>query len=62
MIKMYIPKGYCALYVSNIEGIDDNDPLKEYEMLLPRNSRFRVISRKLISRYIELELVGQDDK
>ena len=62
IIKIYVPKGCRALYVSNIGSIDEDDWLKEYEMLLPRNSRFIILSRKLFSRYIELELVGQDNK
>ena len=55
ILKIYLPKGSKGLYVSELK---EHDQLSEFEVLLPRDSKFRIIKRRLFSRLLEVELIN----
>ena len=59
ILRIFLPKGTHALYISDIKG---RDFLNEYELLLPRKCKFKVIKRHLFSKYLDVVLIDDGIK
>lgn len=61
LLRIYVPKGTKCIYFD--DSYVDGSVLDEKEVILPSNTKYRVIKKKLfgIINYIELEVTDQYD-
>ncbi|MBQ6368393.1 MAG: hypothetical protein IJJ30_07655 [Erysipelotrichaceae bacterium] len=57
LVKIYIPAGKHVLYISDLGVENRTDWLREYEILIPRDTKFRIVKKHFLKRYIEIQMI-----